>query len=178
MVAMLGWLRRATARASRRKRAWRSVSVVTGPRSLPCPDNADTRERFSLALQTSLHHEIAVVVLALVVFASWRPWRLFLGAYLFGGVTILQLYAQGSGGFGVPAFGVGIAVGDCFDPSRAVGEKEDAHLRAGGGQLRDQPPAPEHIVVEMGRDDERRVGGHLRGDARWCEVHAQDFPLF
>jgi ABC-type uncharacterized transport system permease subunit len=43
------------------------------------------------------------IALALVVFASWRPWRLFLGAYLFGGVTILQLYAQGSGGFGVPS---------------------------------------------------------------------------
>jgi simple sugar transport system permease protein len=43
------------------------------------------------------------IALALVVFASWRAWRLFLGAYLFGGVTILQLYAQGSGTFGVPA---------------------------------------------------------------------------
>jgi simple sugar transport system permease protein len=43
------------------------------------------------------------IALALVVFASWRPWRLLLGAYLFGGVTILQLYAQGSGTFGVPA---------------------------------------------------------------------------
>jgi general nucleoside transport system permease protein len=43
------------------------------------------------------------IALALVVFASWRPWRLLLGAYLFGGVTILQLYAQGAGTFGVPA---------------------------------------------------------------------------
>ncbi len=43
------------------------------------------------------------IALALVVFSSWRPWRLFLGAYLFGGVTILQLYAQGAGGFGIPA---------------------------------------------------------------------------
>jgi general nucleoside transport system permease protein len=43
------------------------------------------------------------IALALVVFSSWRPWRLFLGAYLFGGVTILQLYAQGAGTFGVPA---------------------------------------------------------------------------
>ncbi len=43
------------------------------------------------------------IALALVVFSSWRPWRLLLGAYLFGGVTILQLYAQGAGGFGVPA---------------------------------------------------------------------------
>ena len=43
------------------------------------------------------------IALALVVFASWRPWRLLAGAYLFGGVTILQLYAQGAGGFGIPA---------------------------------------------------------------------------
>jgi simple sugar transport system permease protein len=43
------------------------------------------------------------ISLALVVFASWRPWRVMLGAYLFGGVTILQLYAQGAGGLGVPA---------------------------------------------------------------------------
>jgi len=43
------------------------------------------------------------IALALVVFSSWRPGRLFLGAYLFGGVTILQLYAQGAGTFGVPA---------------------------------------------------------------------------
>ncbi len=43
------------------------------------------------------------IALALVVFASWRPARVLLGAYLFGGVTILQLYAQGVGGIGVPA---------------------------------------------------------------------------
>lgn len=34
------------------------------------------------------------IALALVVFASWRPWRVILGAYLFGGVTILQLNLQ------------------------------------------------------------------------------------
>jgi simple sugar transport system permease protein len=39
------------------------------------------------------------IALAIVVFASWLPWRAALGAYLFGGVTILQLHAQG---FGVP----------------------------------------------------------------------------
>ncbi|MGG5821488.1 ABC transporter permease [Falsiroseomonas sp. HW251] len=41
------------------------------------------------------------IALAIVVFASWRPWRAALGAYLFGGVTILQLHAQGAG-FRVP----------------------------------------------------------------------------
>jgi general nucleoside transport system permease protein len=37
------------------------------------------------------------IALALVVFATWKPLRVLLGAYLFGGVTILQLHAQGLG---------------------------------------------------------------------------------
>lgn len=37
------------------------------------------------------------IALALVVFASWRPWRLLAGAYLFGAVTIGQLHAQALG---------------------------------------------------------------------------------
>ncbi len=43
------------------------------------------------------------ISLALVVFATWRPWRVLFGAYLFGGVTILQLTAQGAGWFDVPS---------------------------------------------------------------------------
>lgn len=42
------------------------------------------------------------IALALVVFASWRPARLVIGAYLFGAVTILQLHAQGAG-LGLPS---------------------------------------------------------------------------
>lgn len=34
------------------------------------------------------------IALALVVFASWRPWRILMGAYLFGAVTIMQLHIQ------------------------------------------------------------------------------------
>ncbi|QQA42117.1 ABC transporter permease [Pelagovum pacificum] len=41
------------------------------------------------------------IALAIVVFASWRPWRLLLGAYLFGGVTVLQLNLQ-AGGIAIP----------------------------------------------------------------------------
>ncbi len=37
------------------------------------------------------------IALALVVFAAWRPMRVLLGAYLFGGITILQLHSQGLG---------------------------------------------------------------------------------
>jgi general nucleoside transport system permease protein len=42
------------------------------------------------------------IALALVVFSSWRPGRLVIGAYLFGAVTILQLHAQGAG-IGIPS---------------------------------------------------------------------------
>ena len=37
------------------------------------------------------------IALAIVVFASWKPARLLLGAYLFGGVTVLQLNLQAAG---------------------------------------------------------------------------------
>jgi simple sugar transport system permease protein len=40
------------------------------------------------------------IALALVVFASWRPWRVLAGGYIFGAVGILQLHAQ--------AFGIGV----------------------------------------------------------------------
>src|SRR5690606_26807669 len=34
------------------------------------------------------------IALALVVFATWRPWRLVAGAFLFATVTQLQFYGQ------------------------------------------------------------------------------------
>ncbi len=37
------------------------------------------------------------IVLALVVFATWRPLRVAAGAYLFGGITIIQFHLQGAG---------------------------------------------------------------------------------
>ena len=37
------------------------------------------------------------IALALVVFASWKPWRALLGAYLFGGISVLQLNLQAAG---------------------------------------------------------------------------------
>ena len=37
------------------------------------------------------------IALALVVFGSWRPGRVMLGAWLFGGVSMLQLNLQGTG---------------------------------------------------------------------------------
>ena len=36
------------------------------------------------------------IAIALVVFATWRPFRVMVGAYLFGGVMVAQLFVQGS----------------------------------------------------------------------------------
>ncbi len=37
------------------------------------------------------------IALALVVFATWRPGRVLVGAYLFGGITIMGLHLQAAG---------------------------------------------------------------------------------
>jgi general nucleoside transport system permease protein len=37
------------------------------------------------------------IALSLTAFATWRPLRVLLGAYLFGGFTMLQLHLQGEG---------------------------------------------------------------------------------
>jgi general nucleoside transport system permease protein len=37
------------------------------------------------------------IALALTTFATWRPARVLMGAYLFGGVTMLQFHLQGQG---------------------------------------------------------------------------------
>lgn len=42
------------------------------------------------------------IAVALVVFASWQPSRVLVGAYLFGAVSIAQLFAQGAG-FSLPS---------------------------------------------------------------------------
>ncbi len=43
------------------------------------------------------------IALALVVFASWRPYRVLVGAYLFGAVTLAQFHAQAIKGIDIPA---------------------------------------------------------------------------
>ena len=35
------------------------------------------------------------IALALVVFSSWQPFKVILGALIFGGITVIQLHAQG-----------------------------------------------------------------------------------
>ncbi len=49
------------------------MGFVTGPLNAPCPTNASTRQRFFLAIATSLYHELSVLALAgLVMVLSWE----------------------------------------------------------------------------------------------------------
>jgi len=59
-----------------------------------------TRSRAGLVLRAVGENHAAArgwIALAIVVFASWLPFRAMVGAYLFGALTILQLHAQSAG---------------------------------------------------------------------------------
>lgn len=61
----------------------------------PCPAHILDQNR--QASGTPRDSRGAETALALVVFATWRPLRVLLGAWLFGGMTILQLQGQALG---------------------------------------------------------------------------------
>lgn len=46
------------------------------------------------------------IALAIVVFASWKPWRVLAGAWLFGGIEVLQLNIQVANGLPVGILGL------------------------------------------------------------------------
>ena len=73
------------------------------------------------------------IALALVVFSSWRPGRLVIGAYLFGAVTILQLHAQGAGHRHSVAVHVGIALSRNRHRSRPDFARAHRRLDRAGG---------------------------------------------
>jgi simple sugar transport system permease protein len=43
------------------------------------------------------------IAIALVIFATWNPWRAVLGALIFGGVNAIQFRLQAAGGAVIPA---------------------------------------------------------------------------
>lgn len=49
------------------------MGIVTGPRKIACPENVHGYQRFKLALNTSLHHELAVIAAGAIVAAlTWQ----------------------------------------------------------------------------------------------------------
>ena len=68
--------------------AWLEISyfmgILTGPRKTPCPPAARGWNRFRMAVETSLYHELAVVLLGIVILLlTWdAPNRVAAGTYL------------------------------------------------------------------------------------------------
>jgi len=49
------------------------MGIVTGPRTVPCPENVQGWPRFQMALQALLYHELMIVFWAgLIVMLTWR----------------------------------------------------------------------------------------------------------
>ena len=79
-----------------RVRSWRVGAVLFGGLT------AGLAGAYLATIYTPLWSEGMVagrgwIALALVVFATWHPGRVVVGAYLFGGVTMLQLFLQARG---------------------------------------------------------------------------------
>ena len=73
------------------------------------------------------------IALALVVFASWRPGRVLIGAYLFGAVSIGQLFAQSRGignSLAVP-IGSSLPRHDCGTCCHIAESEDDTDQHAG-----------------------------------------------
>ena len=43
------------------------MGLITGPRKSPCPPGVSTAQRFVMGIQTSLHHELSVVAMVILV---------------------------------------------------------------------------------------------------------------
>ena len=69
-----------------------SSGFCSSPWTLVAPAAADSGTRASDPSATW-----RAIFWALVVFGAWKPWRVLLGAYLFGGVSVLQLNLQAAG---------------------------------------------------------------------------------
>ena len=77
------------------------------------------------------------IALAIVVFAAWNPWRAIAGAYLFGGVTIVQLNVQALGvnpwaAIGALLVALGALLGLITLIRRAMGAREAGSLTIAG----------------------------------------------
>ena len=71
-----------------------AMSGCTRPERKPIDEVTEDLRRDR---RVGLYRRYGWIALALVVFASWKPWRVLLGAYLFGGLTVLQLNLQAAG---------------------------------------------------------------------------------
>jgi putative photosynthetic complex assembly protein 2 len=67
---------------------------ITGPRKTPLPENVTGRERFALAVQTVIHHELALIgTLALLTVTMWGSAN-HVGVMIFALLWIMRLASK------------------------------------------------------------------------------------
>lgn len=78
------------------------MNAITGPRKAACPRDSRRRQRFWLAIQTSLYHELAIVAVGLLLFAlSWGQTNQ-MAAWTFAVLWWMRWSAKLNLFFGVP----------------------------------------------------------------------------
>ncbi|MFM7274549.1 MAG: putative photosynthetic complex assembly protein PuhE [Gammaproteobacteria bacterium] len=86
--------------------AWVEMSyfmgLVTGPRTEPCPPEVSGWQRFRLALDTSIHHELLVVAMAALVAAITWPASNPVGTWTFTALWLMRWSAKLNLFLGVP----------------------------------------------------------------------------
>jgi len=68
------------------------------------------------------------IALALVVFGAWKPFRVLLGAYLFGGISVLQLNLQAAGINPLFVIGAGLVLTGLIIALSRLMSKTEAYL--------------------------------------------------
>lgn len=78
------------------------MGLLSGPRSEPCPPGCSLGERFRLALQTSIYHELAVVVTGIMLLAIVQGQPNAFGAWAFLVLWLMRWSTKLNIFFGVP----------------------------------------------------------------------------
>lgn len=86
--------------------AWQELSFltgwVTGPRRAPCPVGCSPQRRFVCAVRTLLHHEIAILVAGLILFALLWNAPNQVGLWTYGLLWVMRISAKLNVYLGVP----------------------------------------------------------------------------
>ncbi|WPL15846.1 photosynthetic complex assembly protein [Thiorhodovibrio winogradskyi] len=78
------------------------MNAITGPRKVACPRDCHRRQRFWLAIQTSLYHELAIVAVGLLLFAVTFGQANQMAAWTFAVLWWMRWSAKLNLFFGVP----------------------------------------------------------------------------
>ena len=78
------------------------MGYVTGPRKALCPPGSSNWQRFSLAIQTSLYHELAIITTAIALYIATVDTANQIGFWTFSVLWLMRWSAKLNIFFGIP----------------------------------------------------------------------------